>query len=126
MRARGIRWALLVCVLALVACDSGPSGPGVLLVRVSGPGLGGALIGVEGTGIQSFAGTGSTQAYGAPVGGSGAAHRVLIIDPVGGELAFEILVEDLGMEPPILTVLTATGTDNSIQPAAGVVVLVEG
>jgi len=126
MKFRGSRWALFLCVLTLAACDSGPSGPGALLVRVSGPALGGALIGVEATGVQGFAGTGTTQAYGAPVGESGTAHRVLIVDPVGGEMAFEILVDDLGMEPPILTVLTATGTDDSLQPAAGVVVRVEG
>jgi len=125
MISRVVRWGRLVVLIAVTACDSGPSGPGVLIVRVSGPALGGALIDVSGTGVQSFAGRGATQAYGAAVGGSGTAYRVLIIDAVGGELVFEILVDDLGMEGPVLTVLSATGIDNSLQSVAGVLVQME-
>ena len=125
MMARTVRFGALLALLAVAACDSGPSGPGALVVRVSGPSLGGALIDVSGSGIQGFAGRGSTQAYGASVGVGGAAHRVLLIDPNGTEIVFEILVDDLGMEGPTLTVVSATGVDNSTQLVSGVSVLVE-
>jgi hypothetical protein len=52
-------------------------------------------------------------------------YRVIVVDPVGGDIGFEIQVDDVGMDGPILTVITAARTDNATMSAAGVAVRVE-
>jgi hypothetical protein len=127
MRRRGtaLRTALTLASLLLAACDSGPEGPGTILLRVGGPDLGGVLLEVEGVGIESFSGRGTTQVYSAAVSGSTTRHRVLLIQATGGELAVDVTVSDLGMEGPVVTVIQVTRQDNSMVPASGVTIGVE-
>ena len=96
----------------LAGCDSGPSGPGSYYGRAIGPSVGGVVLEIEGTGIQGFTGRGSTRAYSAPVPGRPNTHRLVLIDPQGGDLGFDMLVDDLDMHRPYVTVVEATGTDN--------------
>ncbi len=112
-------------LLAIGACDSGPSGPGSLVGRVTGEALGGVVLEVTGVGIVGFGGRGNTQAYGAQMARPENTHRVILIDPQGGELLFEIQVEDVGMDLPVIIVMTATGDDNVTRLTAGVDVRVE-
>lgn len=123
---RGLVRILPTLVLVLLAgCDSGPSGPGAILARATAPDLGGVLLDVRGSGIDGFTARGTTQVYSAAVPGSADRHRVILIDPVGGDLGFDIVVQDLGMEDPIITVVQATRTDNAMISNAGVVVTLE-
>jgi hypothetical protein len=112
-------------LLVIAACDSGPSGPGSLIGRVTGESLGGVVLEVTGAGIRGFEGRGNTQAYAAPMAGRENMHRVLLIDPQGGEILFEILVDDVGMDDPVMVVVSAAGTDNLTQMAASIDVRVE-
>jgi hypothetical protein len=119
MSAHVMRVALAAALgIAISACDSGPEGPGALAVVVTGPAVGGAVLTVSGSGIESVRGLGSTRAYGAALVNAPTRHRVALIDPVGGELRFELQVQDLAMDDPVITVASATGTDNSpLSPA---------
>lgn len=122
-RTLSLMTALMLLMVA--ACDSGPSGPGSLIGRVTGDMLGGVVLEVVGPGIRSFEGRGDTQAYSAPVADKVNTHRVLLITRLGGEIQFEILVDDVGMEGPVMTVVSAAGTDNLTQMAASIDVRVE-
>jgi hypothetical protein len=105
----------LVLLASLAACDSGPSGPGSVLGTVTGsPDLGAVVLDVTWTGVQGFEGQGSTQAYSAPVPGDANRYRLVLIDPVGGDLRFGIDVDDVYLEGPVVTVVSAA--DRSNQP----------
>jgi hypothetical protein len=112
-------------LVAATACDSGPEGPGSLMARATGDELAGVLIQVEGVGIQGFSGRGTTQVYAAQTPGVANTHRVLLIDPIGGDLGFEIVVEDRAMEGPIVTVLQASLLNGQTVSAAIVTITVE-
>jgi hypothetical protein len=116
---------LALAVSLLAGCDLGPSGPGTLTGRASAEGLGGVLLEVQGTGIRGFAGRGGTQVYAAPVADRSGVHRVLLIDPAGGEIGFDVEVEDRGMEGPVVTVVQATDTANASMPRSDVAVRIE-
>lgn len=122
---RWVRWSVFACALLAWGCDSGPKGPGALTGRATGENLGGVLLRVEGSGIQSFSGLGSSQVYSAPVENKVDTHRVLIISTEGGDLQFEINVDDRAMEGPIITILQAALTDNRAVSAAVATVTVE-
>lgn len=120
-----VRTFVLAALLAVAACDSGPSGPGTLTGVATGASLGGVVLEVEGTGIRGFAGRGSTRVYSAPVQGRAGVHRVILIGPEPGDLPFEVQVDDLGMEGPVITVVQAARGDNFAIPASRVSVRVE-
>ena len=80
---------------------------------------------MSGRGIRGFEGLGNTQVYAAPIAGSRDDHRVMLIDPEGGELRFEIQVEDLGMEDPVMTIVSAAGVDNLTLLTAGIETRIE-
>jgi hypothetical protein len=125
---RGHRRMRLLAALAvgvLGACDSDPSGPGAFLARASAPGLGAVVLEVEGQGITGFAGRGSTRVYSAAVPSRPRVHRVVLVDAVGGEIGFDIQVEDVGMERPVVTVVQAAGTDNRSLSSGAVSIAVE-
>ena len=119
-------WALLA-LMAVTApgCDSGPSGPGALVGTVTGPSLGGVALQIVGRGIRGFEGLGETQAYAAPLSGTPNAFRVLLVAPQGDELRFEIQVDDVAMEDPVMTVVSAAGVDNLTMLTAGIVTRIE-
>ncbi|MGY8777217.1 MAG: hypothetical protein ACKVIN_03750 [Longimicrobiales bacterium] len=112
-------------IVSAASCDSGPKGPGSLLARATGEDLAGVLIQVEGVGIQSFSGRGTTRVYAAETPGAANTHRVLLIDPVGGDLGFEIFVEDRAMEGPIISVLQASLLNDRTASAALATVTIE-
>lgn len=112
-----------VCVLVVGAC--GPSGPGALTGRLSADGLGGAILEVDGRGIQGFSGRGDSRVYSAPMPGREGVYRVVIIHPSGGEIGFDIAVDDVGMESPVVRVVSATRTDNSLMSPVGIVFTME-
>ena len=117
---------LSLVLLVGTACEFGPSGPGTLVGRVSGASLGGVVVEVVGVGIRGFEGRGSTQTYAAPVPGRADAFRVILIDPeAGGDILFEILVDNVHMEGPVMTVVSAAGNDNATQMVASIDVRVE-
>lgn len=120
-----VRAFVLALLVAVAACDSGPSGPGTLTVVATGASLGGVVLEVEGTGIRSFEGRGSTRVYSAPVEGRAGVHRVILVGPEPGDLPFEMQVDDVGMEGPVITVLQAARGDNFAIPASRVSVRVE-
>jgi hypothetical protein len=80
---------------------------------------------VEGAGIQGFAGRGDTRVYSAAVPGRSGVHRVILIDPVGGEITLEMQVDDVGMEGPIVTVVQAARADNASEAVRNLAVTVE-
>ena len=98
MRAALLRGGVVfAALLSMAACDSGPEGPGSLIGRATGDALGAVVLQVEGVGIQGFAGRGTTQVYWSGDPGRVNTHRVILIDPQGGDLGFEIIVEDRAM-----------------------------
>lgn len=113
---------LVAGLLATAGCDAGPEGPGTLGVVASGPELGAVVLEVEGPGIRGFAARGSARVYSAPVEGRADAHRVIVIDPEPGELSFAVEVDDVGMEGPVVTVVSAADGDNLGMSASRVTV----
>ena len=121
------RWTFLATALLVVAigCDSGPSGPGALIGRVSGPSLGAVLMEVEGAGINGFSGLGDTQIYTNEHPDRPGAHRVLLVHPQGGDMSFEIAVDDVGMEGPSVIVIQVAGADNLTISSSSATVTIE-
>jgi hypothetical protein len=126
------RWIGPLVVLFVSACDGGPQGPGALLARASlegasgGPSLGAVVLELQGSGIQGFEARGDTRLYASAVPGKVDVHRVVLVHPSGGDLGFEILVDDVGMDRPRVTVVQAADTDNAILERQTVVVRIEG
>ena len=118
---RGIAAFLTLAVLA--ACD--PSGPGSIVGNVTGTALAGVVLEVEGVGIQGFGARGDTRAYSAAVPSRTNVHRLVLVSPTAGELEFEILVDDLAMESPVITVIEATDGGNALVPPSTATVSIE-
>lgn len=125
--ARCARCAVLALALAVLsACDTGPDGPGTVSGRVVGPAdLGAAVLDVVWPGIQGFEGQGGTQVYSAPVAGDANRHRVILVGPTGGDLRFGILVDDLHLMGPVVTLVEAVATDNLPRDVADMRVMLE-
>lgn len=117
--------ALASLVVVSAACDSEPGGPGTLVVNVTGAPLGGAVLQIVGPGIRGFEGLGNTQVYAAPIASNPNGHRVMLVNTIGSDLRFEIQVDDIGMEDPVMTVVSAAGTDNLTLLTAGIEARVE-
>ena len=123
---RRIATAAAIGVIGLAGCDSGPGGPGMVSGTVTGnPQLGAVVLEVTWRGIQGFEGLSSTQVYSAPLAGAQNRHRLVLLDPSGGDLHFGINVDDVYLEGPIVSVVTATGADNLPLPVADLRVLLE-
>lgn len=122
----GSRWfgarIALVATLSVAACDSGPSGPGAFEAIATGEDVGGVLLQVDGPGILGFDARGDARLYAAADSVRPGRHRVLVISPGSGELRFAILVEDVAIEGPAITVLQATRADNRLTTPSAVVV----
>ena len=85
---------------------------------MTGDDLGAVLLEVEGVGIQSFEASGSTQLYAASLAGQADTHRVILLSAQAGLLEYRINVDDVGMDPPVVTVLQAALTTNQAVSAA--------
>ena len=130
------RLALVLTGAALVvACDSGPSGPGTLTVTVAGPSqqgagtapreLGAVVVEVLGSGIEGFEGLGTTQAYGAVVSAAEQKHRVLLINQETGDIHFGIRMRDVTDHLWAVTVVLAADSDDVPMLPTGIEVRVE-
>ncbi|MDH3422233.1 MAG: hypothetical protein OEN00_04540 [Gemmatimonadota bacterium] len=117
---------LCVALTGLSACQTGPDGPGTVSGRVTGPAdLAAAVLDVVWAGVQGFEGQGSTQVYSAEVAGEPDRYRVILVGPAGGDLTFGIVVDDVYLEGPIVTVVNAAGSDNLPRSAGDLRVLLE-
>jgi hypothetical protein len=127
MRARGEIAALAALILTgLSACDTGPVGPATIAGTVTGPAdLGAVVLDVVWAGVQGFEGQGSTQVYSAQLTAEKDRHRVILVGPAGGDLSFGILVDDLYLEGPLVTVVEAVATDNLSRSVDNIRVLLE-
>jgi hypothetical protein len=127
MRSRRALTSVAALALAgLSACDSGPDGPGTVSGTVTGPAdLGAVVLDVIWAGVQGFEGHGSTQVYSAAVEGEPKHHRVILVGPTGGSLSFGILVDDVYLEGPVVTVVEAVATDNLPRSVGNIRVLLE-
>jgi len=124
--ARRLGWA--VTALALGACDSSLSGPGVVDARVHGSvgQVGGVVLDVTWPGAEGFEGRGSTQAYWAPIDGVPHRYRVVLVAPPGEELLFTVDIAYVDSEPPTVTVVEATDSASEPLPVEAVTVRVGG
>lgn len=99
----GARSVLLVLLLwAGAACgDSGPSGPGLVDVRVVPPpsaDAGAVVVELAGEGIEGFEAAGAARVFGAPRPGVEGVHRAVVtVDQ--GELVFRVRLRDVGQLP---------------------------
>lgn len=112
-------------VLALAACDDrGIQGPGALVARVDAPRveLGSAVVEVTGTGIRGFEAVGGSRLFARSAGDG--SHRVVVMDPGGGDLRFRIQVDDVSATLPAAVVQAAADTANALV-APGVSLTVE-
>lgn len=117
--------AVLALCLGLAACDSGPGGPGRITVTATAAELGGAVLEVQGAGVQGFSARGSARVYSAAIEARANVHRVIVISPESGRLTFDIDVADLGMEGPVVDVVSAARADNAPMQRRLVTVSVE-
>lgn len=125
MRPMRLVFATLALV-ALSACDSGPSGPATVAGTVSAPlEVGAVVIDVVWPGVQGFEARGSTQVYSASVAGEPDRYRVVLLTPGGGDLTFSILVDDLYLEGPVVTLVEAAGTNNQPRPVGDLSIRLE-
>jgi hypothetical protein len=110
-------WKLAVGVMVgLAACDSGPSGPGVLTGTVTAPQqLGAVVLEVTGTGIEGFEPQGGDEAYGAQVSAQNGRYRVVVVGT--GVLHFGLKVDDVKAPHPDVQVVLAVDDQNA--PLAG-------
>ena len=109
---------LVVAVLSLwvLACDSGPDGPGDFTgtLQTNGAAVGGIVLEVVGSGIEGFSGAGGTKVFSA-VQADPKVHRVIVIGE-GGDLTFQISVQDRDRGKPRATVLNAVDLQNRPLP----------
>ena len=87
--------------------------------------LGAVVLDVVWAGVQGFEGQGSTQVYSAQLTAEKDRHRVILVGPAGGDLSFGILVDDLYLEGPLVTVVEAVATDNLSRSVDNIRVLLE-
>jgi hypothetical protein len=93
---------------------------------VTGPAdLGAVVLDVVWAGVRGFEARGGTQVYSAPVPGEQNHHRVILVGPTGGDLSFGVLVDDVYLEGPVVTVVEAVATDNLPRSVGNIRVLLE-
>lgn len=110
---------VLLAAAALAACDMGSEGPGAVTARITGePSLGAVVLDITWTGVEGFGGLGNTRAYWARVEGSPDRYRVVLLDPVGGELGLTIEVQDVRGRVPIVTFVSAADVENRVLPVS--------
>lgn len=105
---------LLFAVLVLLgACDAaGIEGPGALVARVEARDaeLGSAVVEVRGPGIRGFEAVGGSRIF--TRASEDGSHRVVVVDPGGGDLRFRIRVDELAAALPGAVVQSAADTAN--------------
>ncbi|MCG6954443.1 MAG: hypothetical protein LJF04_00500 [Gemmatimonadetes bacterium] len=120
MRKRLIHGLLVSAALAIAACETGPSGPGVLPGTVSAAPpqtLGAVVLEVTGSGIEGFEGQAGSRAYGAMVSAANKRYRVVVVGT--GQLGFGVKVDDIGGPKPTIEVVSAVDADNTAMSISG-------
>ena len=120
--------AVLLAAFALVGCDAdeGPTGPASVLGTITGSGtLGAAIVDLSWDGVLAFEGRGDTRVYSAAVAGEGDRHRLVLVGPAGGDLRFTIQLEDDRFYAPVVSIVSAVGSDNRPLPVDGLRVVLE-
>jgi hypothetical protein len=112
---RAMRLMFFAVFLATVACsDQAPvSGPGTMTVTLVGPNgaEGAALVSLLGDGVGEIAGLGNTEAY-AETNVDGT--RLVLINQLGGDLAFQVAVTDT-TDLPAWVVSQVAGPDDGLR-----------
>lgn len=120
-RSRRVVAALLLSIPTLLAAcdDRGIEGPGALIARVQAPEvvLGSAVLEVDGSGIVDFEAVGDARVFAREQ--DDGSHRVVVVDPRGGDLRFRVRVQDVSAAPPSSIVTSAADTAN-VLVASGV------
>lgn len=122
MKGSGVRRAaglirtgcVATALVAGVACESSPSGPGTLGVTIESTTLTAAAVVLEvrGVGIRGFTSTNPTQLFWAPATAPGSFKVVLVNPGPAIPLTFNIQVDDLGAAAPTGDVIEATSVTN--------------
>jgi hypothetical protein len=121
MRRRIVHGLLVSAAMALAACETGPSGPGVLpgTLSASPPQtLGAVVLEVTGSHIEGFEGQAGSRAYGAVVSAENKRYRVVVVGT--GQLGFGVKVDDIGGPKPTIEVVSAVDADNAAMSTSGV------
>ena len=112
-----LRRAALAAGLVLVACTdhTRPSGPGSLTATLLSPNgaEGAAVVLLVGEGVSEIRPVGDTEVHAVT---SGDETRIVLINQVGGALAFEIGVADR-REPLVGVVTEVAGPDDALRPS---------
>ena len=112
---RAMRLMFFAVFLATAACsDQAPvSGPGTMTVTLVGPNgaEGAALVSLLGDGVGEIAGLGNTEAY-AETNVDGT--RLVLINQLGGDLAFQVAVTDT-TDLPAWVVSQVAGPDDELR-----------
>lgn len=127
-RLRRAARAALLAPVALAACDlgEGPRGPASVFGMITGSEtLGAAIVDLSWDGVLAFEGRGDTRVYSAALLGEGERHRLVLVGPVGGDLRFTIQLEDDLLYAPVVTVVSAVGSDNLPLSVDGLRVVLE-
>ncbi len=106
--------ALMVGVVTVSACESGPQGPGDwnATVESSRRIAGAVVIDVRGVGVQGFKTALPLQVFWSPPAVDGS-YRVVLVNPgAAAPLTFEIQVDDVSADPPTGVVVEATALTN--------------
>lgn len=106
-----------LALVALAACsDEAPvSGPGTMTATVVGPNgaEGAAVLTLLGDGIGAISAVGGSEVH---VREGDSMVRVVLIDPAGGDLAFQVAVPDT-TAPPASVILQVAGPDDALRPS---------
>ena len=109
------RSAALLLLAALTACsDEGPqAGPGTLAASVVGPNgaEGAAVVLLLGDGVTAVTPAGGTEVF---VREGNSTTRVVVVHPTGGDLSFEIQVDDV-TDPPTFVVEEVAAPDDALR-----------
>ncbi|MBT8396593.1 MAG: hypothetical protein HKO65_09100 [Gemmatimonadetes bacterium] len=108
---------ILGLLLLVASCDSGPDGPGDITgtLLTPGVGVGAVVLEVVGSGVQGFSGAGGTKVFWAQQTDP-KVHRVVVVGPGGGDLQFQVSVEDRSKRAPRVTVVNVVDTGNRSLP----------
>ena len=103
-------WAL---VFLGAGCDSGPSGPGDITgtIQSQGTPLGGAVVEIVSSGVEEFSGAGGTRVFSA-IQENPVVHRVIVIGDSGGDLTFNVSVQDLDGRLPRVSIVSLVDLNN--------------